>query len=103
MRLSFFLGLISFYACETIEDGTDPKPEVEFKCQAADSTYMTVQFINNTVHAFSYYWTFGDGNTSTETSPTHTFQTNGSYDVKLSASGNGGNSALTKTIDIPLQ
>ncbi|MCF8297990.1 MAG: PKD domain-containing protein [Saprospiraceae bacterium] len=54
-------------------------------------------------NAFTYSWKFGDGETSTQTSPTHTYLANGSYDVQLSAAGDGGNNSLTKTIVIPLQ
>jgi PKD repeat protein len=31
----------------------------------------------------TYYWNFGDGSSSTEESPAHTFQTSGVYSVKL--------------------
>jgi PKD repeat protein len=38
----------------------------------------------------SYSWTFGDGSTSVEESPTHTFTKNGLYFVRLHASNEGG-------------
>jgi len=44
----------------------------------------------------SYLWDFGDGNTSTQESPTHVYQTSGSYDVSLTASNAIGSD--TKTI-----
>ena len=40
----------------------------------------------------SYAWDFGDGTTSTETSPVHTFTGNGSYSVCLTVTGDCGNS-----------
>jgi hypothetical protein len=46
----------------------------------------TVQFFNNSQNAESYYWQFGDGDTSTQASPVHTYSTNGTYFVTLTAS-----------------
>lgn len=40
--------------------------------------------------ACSYYWTFGDGGTSTRDTPSHTYKTPGAYNVFLRVS-NGGN------------
>lgn len=97
------IGILSIFACEELEDGSDPKPEMAFTWESLDSTKMKVRFINNTTYASTYTWNYGDGNSSTETSPTHTYQDTGSYDVNLSAYGNGGNNSLTKTIVIPLQ
>jgi PKD repeat protein len=47
---------------------------------------LTVGFINMSVNADTYLWDFGDGNSSTSANPSHTYQTNGSYTVKLTAS-----------------
>ncbi|PXX96833.1 hypothetical protein DF185_19520 [Marinifilum breve] len=44
---------------------------------------LTVQFTNNSTDGESYLWEFGDGNTSTEENPNHTYETSGSYTVKL--------------------
>jgi M6 family metalloprotease-like protein len=46
---------------------------------------LTVNFSNNSQHAAGYLWDFGDGNTSTETNPEHTYETDGSYQVVLTA------------------
>jgi Zn-dependent metalloprotease len=48
---------------------------------------LTVQFINQSNNGMSYYWDFGDGYTSTNISPTHTFNNYGNYTVKLIADG----------------
>ena len=40
-------------------------------------------------------WDFGDGNTSTEDSPTHTYTTSGSFDVSLSVVGDAGSDTNT--------
>src|SRR5690606_37993061 len=45
----------------------------------------TVNFVNYTAGASSldYFWDFGDGNTSTDENPSHTYNSIGSYDVTL--------------------
>ncbi len=49
--------------------------------------------------AVSYIWDFGDGATSTEANPMHTFTTEGTYTVKLVVTGSDGSSASAeKTI-----
>ena len=44
-----------------------------------------VEFRNNSINATSFLWDFGDGNTSTEKDPTHTYSEIGSYNVVLTA------------------
>lgn len=45
----------------------------------------TVSFTNQSANATAYAWDFGDGFVSTESSPTHTFQSIGQYNVTLTA------------------
>ena len=45
----------------------------------------------------SWKWTFGDGNTSTEKNPVHTYNKSGLYPVILTASNANGSNTLTKT------
>ncbi|WP_169303287.1 PKD domain-containing protein [Pedobacter cryophilus] len=49
------------------------------------SAPISFNFINNSVDAVSYQWDFGDGATSTQTNPSHTFDQPGSYVVTLIA------------------
>lgn len=44
---------------------------------------LQVQFQNNSSNAVSRQWYFGDGDSSTELNPKHTYQAAGSYTVKL--------------------
>src|SRR5215217_7336265 len=46
---------------------------------------FTVNFTNTSSGAGSYIWDFGDGNTSTAASPSHTYTTTGAFTVKLIA------------------
>jgi hypothetical protein len=45
----------------------------------------------------SWAWNFGDGDTSTQKSPVHTYLTDGTYTVTLTATGSGCASTMTKT------
>ncbi len=44
---------------------------------------LTVRFKNNSTGALSYQWSFGDGTTSTEENPAHTYTAYGNFAVKL--------------------
>ena len=44
----------------------------------------------------SYLWDFGDGDTSTNASPTHTYANPGTYDVSLSVTGLAGSDMATE-------
>ncbi len=47
---------------------------------------LTVSFDNKSVCADSYLWNFGDGISSADESPVHTYETDGSYQCTLTAS-----------------
>ncbi|GAB3169312.1 hypothetical protein GCM10027291_19580 [Telluribacter humicola] len=57
-----------------------------------------VAFTNSSENASSYMWDFGDGETSTERSPRHTFRSANTFQVKLVAKGDGGSQGTTKTV-----
>jgi large repetitive protein len=47
---------------------------------------IPVRFENKSIgNIITYFWDFGDGNTSSEPSPTHTYQAAGSYEITLQA------------------
>lgn len=58
-------------------------PTASFTTQVND---LSVGFNNTSQFANSFLWDFGDGSTSTEKSPVHTYASPGNYTVKLSAS-----------------
>ncbi len=49
-------------------------------------TTNTIVFNNQSQRADSYYWSFGDGATSTATNPTHTYTATGVYTVSFTVS-----------------
>lgn len=67
-------------------------PAVNF--MANDSTFCqapaTVQFTDLTPGAVSWEWDFGDGSTSTQQNPSHTYAQEGAYTVRLTAITAGG-------------
>ena len=72
-------------ACK--KDKDSPDADIFYKVNIADKT---VTFTNETTGAVSYKWDFGDGATSTETSPVHTYPGKGKYVPTLYATTKDG-------------
>ncbi|HFA50235.1 MAG TPA: PKD domain-containing protein [Bacteroidetes bacterium] len=87
-------GLLSEAAVLNVE----PAPVPLFSVN--DLGANTFQFSNNSQNAVSYFWDFGDGLTSTDFGPTHTYEEPGIYEVTLTASNDCGEIAATQSIEI---
>lgn len=62
---------------------------------------LTVQFTDQSINdPVQWEWSFGDGATSLEQNPSHTFTEGGSFDVRLTATNSRGSTMVTKTISI---
>jgi len=59
-----------------------------------------VQFTDASVWGHDHTWDFGDGNSSTEQSPSHTYAANGTYDVTLTVSNGCETADTTITLGI---
>lgn len=68
-------------------------PSVSFTSAQSSVNYLEYTFQNTSVDAVSYEWDFGDENTSTDESPTHTYAEAGEYTVSLIATSENGLSA----------
>lgn len=66
----------------------------------AEVNEYTVNFSAVVTEASSYLWDFGDGNTSTQEAPVHTYEMSGAYTVTLTVTGDGGEA--TSTIDVEI-
>ena len=56
---------------------------------------LRVEFTNESIRYSSSSWNFGDGNTSSDTNPIHTYTTSGTFDVSLSVTGDAGTDTFT--------
>lgn len=60
----------------------------------------TISFINNSTTSATSFWSFGDGTTSSEISPTHVYTQPGDYDVLLISSLCGKTDTILKTVAV---
>lgn len=74
-------------------------PEADFNAASADG--LIIYFENLSQNATSYFWEFGDGATSTEINPAHTYAAQGTYTVTLTLQNPCGQGQITK--DVPVE
>jgi gliding motility-associated-like protein len=72
------------------------KPVAAFEGPDSGCAPHNVIFKNNSKWANTYYWTFGDGTSSTEQNPSHRYTQPGDYNVRLMVSGLGGGDTLLR-------
>ena len=83
VKLIASFGVCTDSAFKTIV--VKPKPASLFIGSPLSScqTPLTVNFTNQSANGVLYNWNFGDGATSTSANPSHTYTTNGNFDVTL--------------------
>ena len=67
-----------------------PKPMYTASPTIGCSYPLTVHFTDQSVLPETWFWDFGDGSTSTQQNPTHTYTNPGFYSVKLVVSNSNG-------------
>lgn len=88
------------FSIEVGAEGAVP-PSAGFDVEQSSADFLAYTFTNTSTNADSYAWDFGDGNTSTDESPNHTYATADVYTVKLEVrSAAGLTASLEKTVDI---
>ena len=78
----------------TVQNGL---PVVDF---SADNTSGSVQFTDSSQNATAWNWDFGDGETSTDESPTHTYSSAGNYTVTLTANNEAGSVSKVSIVNL---
>ncbi|MBR3647468.1 MAG: PKD domain-containing protein [Paludibacteraceae bacterium] len=88
---SIIAAVAMFASCE--KKGDAPKARFDYAIED-----MTVTFTNMSKEAETYAWEFGDGQTSTEKDPVHTYAAAGTYTVKLTAKNKAGENSTEQSI-----
>ncbi len=83
---------------KVLERSSVSAPTGEYSAEANATNFLEYTFTNSSINASSFQWNFGDGNTSTEKSPTHTYATPGVYNVVLTATNASGSVTYSETI-----
>ncbi|MBL4593344.1 MAG: M4 family metallopeptidase [Flavobacteriales bacterium] len=88
----YAVGVGSLYAPVTVSDFAAPTLT---SCSAP----FTVNFNNLSVNGMTYNWDFGDGNNSTQNSPSNTYNNYGTYTIELIANG-GPSCGIDTTVKV---
>ena len=104
-KLKFLLTLILIASSTMfISSCKKPVPTANFTFTGDNKPApCEVSFSNSSTNATSYIWVFGDGSTSTEQNPKHTYVAGGTFTVQLTATGEGGSNSTTKSVSIQNQ
>ena len=76
-----------------------PTPVADFEYAGMG---LTIDFTNTSTNATSYLWDFGDGSTSTENNPSHTYTDAGTYQVSLLANYGICENYISYEVSVPL-
>ncbi|MBG0860065.1 MAG: PKD domain-containing protein [Bacteroidales bacterium] len=75
-------------------------PIASFDTLYAGCEPLTIQFRNTSLYGDTYLWEFDDGTSSTAFEPSHTFDSAGIYNVKLTATGQGGRDYFYRQVEV---
>ncbi len=100
----YYVNLVSAAGCkgtDTIFVSEYPMPEIN---GIASTNTANHYFFNCTdiYNVTDYLWDFGDGNTSTDPTPSHWYENAGAYTVKVKASNRCGLDQAQTTINAPV-
>ncbi|MEM6700067.1 MAG: PKD domain-containing protein [Bacteroidota bacterium] len=92
--------LVLASSCSEDDPLPDPKeaPTASFTFATVDDDPLSISFTSTSTNATSFDWSFGDGNSSTEENPTHTYAEPGDYTVELTVSNSVGSNSTSSTV-----
>lgn len=74
----------------------EPKPSFDYK----RTSTLSISFKNLSSNATEYFWSFGDGTSSTEKEPTHIYNKYGTYKVTLTTKNDWISDSISQVIDL---
>jgi len=86
-------------SCED-DESTVEAPTARFTYTVDENNGLLVNFTNSSLNADTYSWDFGDGESSTEMSPNHTYAADGTYNVSLTSTNSGGSDVATEELEL---
>ena len=96
--VGFYNGEYEDYAV-TIYHSPIP-PVAVFSMNITNGCFATATFTNTTVNGDTYFWDFGDGDTSTAFNPTHIYTTSGTYTVTLITTNGFGSDTASQSVTV---
>jgi len=83
--ICFFVSLLLIFFIACSPDSIKVKPLAGFDFSPKENIVVsdTIKFLNMSENSNSYFWDFGDGDTSTLKDPTHVYERSGSFIVTL--------------------
>lgn len=95
------LGLVAVLAVGCDKSPSDrpaPAPNADFSAEPSSGEEpLEVNFTDRSIGDITgWEWDFGDGSTSTERNPTHSYTEEGTYTVELTVNGPGGSDTDTR-------
>lgn len=98
--LVFFLVTFILISCEKTPEA-DKEPDMPVaKFTSENKTKGVVQFTSTSEFTEEHAWDFGDGKTSTDKNPLHTYEKNGEYKVSLTVKNPNGSNTTSQTINV---
>ena len=101
-KYSFLAILVlSLFSCQKDDEVLPPQSAAEFTASATEVAIgETIQFTNNSQNATAFKWSFGDGTTSTQVSPTKSYTSSNKFLVTLVSTGAGGSTISNMEITV---
>jgi len=95
----FLLLSMIVVSCED-DEATVEAPTARFTYTVDADNGLLVNFTNSSLNADTYSWDFGDQETSTNMSPSHTYAADGEYTATLTATNSGGSTSASETLTL---
>lgn len=98
LAFTLLAALIISASCKK-DDDNDGEVKAAFTYQLTSDPGVVV-FTNQSSNAQIYAWDFGDGRQSTQANPTHEYDENDDFIVKLTATGSKGSNTVSDTVTV---